>query len=96
MFSLAALAVAGLFAFALAALVLWLVFLPFRILGFVLKGIAMLLWLPIMLVFCVIGAAIFGVGVLIFFVPAVPLALLALLVWWLVRRRGQSRATVAS
>ena len=95
-FALAAFTVVALFFLGLAALVLWLVLLPFRILGLVLRGIALLLWLPVLILFCVIGALIFGFGALVFLVPALPLALLALLVWWLMRRRGQSSATVSS
>jgi len=94
--SLAALFFAGLLALGVLAMVLWVVLLPFRILGFVFQGIAMLLWLPVMILFGVLGAVIFGFGALIFFFPLVPLALLALLVWWLMKRKDRSSATVTS
>ncbi|HEY3216594.1 MAG TPA: hypothetical protein VGK93_08895 [Candidatus Eisenbacteria bacterium] len=94
--TLAALGFAGVLVLGVLAMVLWVVLLPFKILGLALRGIAMLLWLPVLLLFGVLGAVIFGFGALIFFFPLVPFALLALLVWWLMRRKNRSSATVTS
>jgi hypothetical protein len=70
-----------------AALVLWLVTLPFRILAWVFKGFAGLLALPFLLVFAVLGVAFLAAGMVVFLVPLVPFALLAAAIWWLVHRR---------
>ena len=58
-----------------------LLFLPFKILGWLFKGIGLLLALPFMALFGFIGLMIFGVGMLVFLVPFLPLALLAWLIW---------------
>ena len=87
-----ALALCGLFVAGIS-LVLWVLFLPFRILGFVLRGVGFLLAIPFMLVFGLLGVVIFGFGGLIFLVPFVPFALIAFLVWrWM---RGRPRAVSA-
>jgi hypothetical protein len=87
-----ALAVCGLFV-ASISLVLWVLFLPFRILGFLLRGVGFLLAIPFMLVFGLFGLLVFGFGGLIFLVPFAPLALIAFLVWrWM---RGRPRAVSA-
>jgi hypothetical protein len=64
----------------------WLVFLPLRLLGFLFRGAAALLVLPLILVFGVGATVVFGFGVLLFLVPALPLVVLVGLVWWLVKR----------
>ena len=99
---MAELAVAG--ALALAALIflglIWavvsmvfsLVLLPFKLLGFVFKGVAALLLLPFMLVFGLVGFLLFGAGILVLLLPALPLVLLALGIWWLAKRRAQPAA----
>ena len=75
----------------LVALVLWLVMLPFRILGFAFKLIGALLMLPLLL----LGGLLVGVPLLLaVLLPALPIVLLAWLVWWLVRRGDRSTATV--
>jgi hypothetical protein len=90
---LVAVAIAGLFAAALS-LFLWLVFLPFKILGLLFKGLGFLLALPFMLVFGVLGFAIFGLGAVFFLVPFLPFALIAWLAWrWV---RGRPRAAVSA
>ena len=88
--TLGTLAVAGLVVFgllaALVALVCWLIFLPFRILGFVFKLVAFLLALPFMILFAIFGIGMFGVGALFLFFPLLPFVALVGLVFWLVRR----------
>jgi hypothetical protein len=77
-------------------LVMWLVFLPFRIIGWLFHGLALLLALPFVAIFGVIAAVALGAGMLMFLIPFFPIALLALGAWWLVRRNRRSAATVAS
>lgn len=75
----------------LVALVLWLVMLPFRILGFAFKLLGALLMLP----FLLLGGLLLGIPLLFaLLLPALPVVLLAWLVWWLVRRGDRSTATV--
>ena len=75
----------------LVALVLWLVMLPFRILGFAFKLLGALLMLP----FLLLGGLLLGIPLLFaVLLPALPIVLLAWLVWWLVRRGDRSTATV--
>jgi hypothetical protein len=89
---LVALAVCGLFVAGLS-LVMWVVFLPFRILGFLFRGLGLVLALPFMLIFGILGLVIFGLGGLLFLVPFAPLALIAFLIWrWM---RGRPRAVSA-
>ena len=95
---LGTLALVALFVFAVLAsvfgLVVWLVFLPFRILGWLFKALAFLLAIPFVAVFGVIAFLVFGAGMLMFLLPFLPLALIALGAWWLVRRGQGSAATV--
>jgi hypothetical protein len=91
-------AVLGLF-FAGFSLLLWLVFLPFRILGLVFKGVAALLAIPFILLAGLFGLVLFGLGALAFIVPVIvipflPFALIAWGIWWLVRRaRSTAKVT---
>lgn len=95
--ALGALAVAGIIIFgvlfSLGSLFLWLITFPFRLLAFVFKGLGVLLALPFILLFGILGVAIFGVGVLIFLTPAVPFLLMVWLVWWLIHRPRRERVT---
>ena len=95
---LGSLALAAVVVFAVLAsvfgLVMWLIFLPFRVLGWLIHGIALLLALPFVAVFGVVAFVALGAGMLMFLVPFLPLALLALGAWWLVRRTRRSAATV--
>jgi hypothetical protein len=75
-------------------LVMWVVFLPFRIFGWMLKGIGFLLALPFIVLFAVIAALALGAGMIMFLLPVIPFALIALGAWWLVRRRPASTASV--
>ena len=88
---LVALVVVGLFA-SLLTFACWVLFLPFKILGLIFKGLGALLAFPFILLFGIIGAVIFGFGALLFLAPALPLVLLAALVLWLARRRPKPNA----
>jgi hypothetical protein len=71
----------------LAAMVCWLVFLPFRLLAFVFKGLTLLLVLPVLLIAGLIAAAAIGLPLLlVLFVTAGPFVLLFLLIAWLAKR----------
>ena len=80
-------AVLGLAA-SLAAMIWWVLLLPFRLLGFVFKLLAGVLALPFLVLFAVIGAVIFASGLVIFFVPFLPFALLVAGLWWLMKSRS--------
>ena len=47
------------------SMIFWFVFLPFRIVGWALKGIGLLLALPFLLLFGFVGVLIFGFGALV-------------------------------
>ena len=68
--------------------VFWLVLLPFKLLAFLFQGLAALLLLPFLLMLGFVGLLVFGVGLVAFLLPALPLVLLALGIWWLMKRRG--------
>ena len=90
---LVACAVLGLFAAGLS-MVLWVVFLPFRLIGLLFRGLGFLLALPFMILFGALGFLIFGFGAMVFLVPFAPFVLLAFLLWrWF---RGRPRATVSA
>jgi hypothetical protein len=86
------LAVAGVL-WAALSLVGWILFLPFKLLGLVFKGFAFLFALPFLLLAGFIGVLCFGAGLLVFMVPVLPFALLAVGAWLLLRRRPRSTAT---
>ena len=71
----------------------WLVFLPFRLLGWVFKGLGLLLFLPLIVLFGILGVVIFGFGAAVFFVPFLPFALLAFVIWRWVRKPRSAAAT---
>jgi len=84
--AVAAMVVLGLLA-SVASMICWLLFMPFRLLGWVFRGFTALLMLPLVLLAAVFGAVFFGVGVVMLFVPVLPFALIALFfVWWFRRR----------
>lgn len=87
-----ALTVAGFAVFgllwAVVSLVCWLLFLPFKLLGLAFKGLAFLLAAPFLLIAGLLGATVLAVGFLLFLTPALPFALIALGIWWLLRRRS--------
>ncbi len=73
--------------FGVAALVFWVVLLPFRLLGFVFKALGALLFLPVLLIGGLVLGALIGIPLLLAaLVPALPIVLLVALVWWLARR----------
>ena len=81
---------------AVVSLVCWVLFLPFKLLGLVFRGLAFLLALPFLLLAGVGGLLLFGFGLTLFFLPALPLLLVALGVWWLMRRRSRTAAPVST
>ena len=68
----------------------WLVFLPFRLLGWIFKGLGLLLFLPVLVIFGALGVLIFGFGALMFLVPVLPFALLVWILWRTLRRPAVS------
>ncbi|MBI1797821.1 MAG: hypothetical protein HY076_08075 [Candidatus Eisenbacteria bacterium] len=97
---LAALAFAAVVVFSVLAsvfgLVFHLVFLPFRLVAWALKGLALVLVLPFVALFGVIAFVALGAGMLMFLFPVIPFALIALGAWWLVRRRHHPAASATS
>ena len=63
-----------------------LLFLPFRLLGWALHGLGFLLVLPVLILAGVIGFFAFGLGAVLFCVPFLPFALLAFVLWRVMRR----------
>jgi len=80
----AAMMVIGVLA-AVASLVGFLVWLPFRILGFAFKLIGFLIALPFLII-----AGVFGLGFAL--VPLLPLVGMGWLAWWLLRDRKPQRS----
>jgi hypothetical protein len=101
-FELLALGFAGFVVFAVvgallgvAALVFWVVLLPFRLLGFAFKALGALLFLPALLLGGLVIAALVGIPLLfVALLPALPIALLVAAVWWLTRRGFRAAAPV--
>lgn len=73
---------------AVVAMLCWLLFLPFRLLGWVFHVFAAVLLLPLIVVACVVGAVFFGVGVVMLVVPVLPFILIAVFFTWWFRRRS--------
>jgi len=88
-------AVAGLAIFgllwAIVAMICWVFVLPFKLLGFAFKGLALVLAFPFMLLIAILGAVVFGVGALLFAIPALPVVALAAVIWWFARRNRPAR-----
>ena len=59
-----------------ASMVGWIVFLPFKLLGLLLRGAAFLLALPFVILFGILAAMIGGFGLVIFCLPLIPFALI--------------------
>jgi hypothetical protein len=77
--------------FGIAALLFWIVLLPFRLLGFAFKALGALLFLPVVLVVGLVAVAVVGVPLLLVaLLPAIPLALLVVGIWWLAKRGVRS------
>lgn len=75
------------------SLVFGLVLLPFKLLGLAFRGVAFLIALPLILLFAILGVLVIGGGLLALFVPLLPLALVGLGLWWLLRRRPHPAAS---
>ena len=65
---------------------LWLVLLPFRLLGWVFRGLGLLIFLPVLLLGGILGVAVFGLGALGLALPFLPFALIVFVLWRLARR----------
>lgn len=95
--ALTVLAVAGVLVFgvlfSLGSLVLWLILLPFKLLGLVFRGLAFLFALPFLLVIGIVGLVVFGFGFAVFLLPVLPLIGVVALVWWLVKRSSPAPTT---
>ena len=89
---LVALMVLGVIGFVFS-LVFSLVLLPFKLLGFLFKGLAGLVLLPVLLVLGLVGALVFSAGLIALLAPCLPLVLIGLGIWWLVKRREQPAAS---
>ena len=87
-FGLVIAAVVGVVGAAIASL-FWIFALPFKLLAWSFKGLGLLLALPFLFLFGLIGLVLGGVGFVILLIPAAPLVLLALLFWWVIK--GTSR-----
>lgn len=77
---------------AVLSLLGWVIALPFKLLALTFKGLAAILAVPFMLLFGLIGFVLFGAGILVFLIPAVPFILIALLVVALLRGRDKPPA----
>jgi hypothetical protein len=93
---LAALAFAAVVLFGVLAsvfsIVMGLIALPFRIIGWLFHGALALLAVPFMIVFAIVGVVLFGAGMLFILVPALPIVAMGLLAIWLVRRNQRQAA----
>jgi hypothetical protein len=76
----------------------WFLWLPFKIIGWALRAIGVLIAFPFILLACMLGGfgILLGAGVLL--VPLFPLAVVGAILWWLFHRRGHdpSQAHVVS
>ena len=73
--------------FGVVSLVFWILLFPFRLLGLVFRGMAMLLLLPLLLILGFGLAALVGIPLLIALaVPLLPIALVVAAIVWLARR----------
>jgi len=88
---LAALLFLGVIGFVIS-LVFSLFVLPFKLLGFFLKGAFALLLIPCLMVLGFVCLLVFGAGMIAMLVPALPLVLIGVCVWWLVKRRDRPAA----
>ena len=68
----------------------WFLWLPFKILGWMLRAIGLVIAFPFILLACVLGGfgILLGAGVLMF--PLIPLFMLGAFLWWLLRKHGGS------
>lgn len=81
--------------FGIAAMVFWIVLLPFRLLGFAFKALGALLFLPVLLIAGLVIAALVGIPLLLMaLLPALPVVLLVAAIWWLAKRGFHPAAPV--
>ena len=66
----------------------WFLWLPFKIIGWMLRGIGLLIALPFILLACVLGGfgLLLSAGVLV--LPLFPLFAVGAILWWLFHKRG--------
>ena len=78
------------------SLVGWFLWLPFKILGWGLKLLALLFAMPFILIAAVLGGfgILLGAGFLL--IPLFPLILLAAVLWWIFKPRHPGHARVVS
>jgi hypothetical protein len=88
---LAALFLVGVIGFVFS-LVFSLVLLPLKLLGFLFRGVAALLFLPVMFVLGLVCFIVFGAGMIAVMVPVLPLILIGFGIWWLTKRRHPAAA----
>ena len=88
---LAALLFLGVIGF-VVSLVLSLIVLPFKLLGFLVKGVFALLLIPCLLALGLVCLLVFGAGMIAMLLPALPLVLIGVGIWWLVKRRERPAA----
>jgi hypothetical protein len=81
--------------FGVAAMIFWIVLLPFRLLGFAFKALGALLFLPVLLTVGLVIAALVGIPLLLMaLLPALPVVLLVAAIWWLAKRGFRPAAPV--
>jgi hypothetical protein len=89
----AALVILGVLA-SVASMVWWMIALPFTLLRWTFKLLAAVFMLPFILLFGLIGVAVFGAGALFFFLlPALPFLLIVWGVWALMKKRHPAHVT---
>jgi len=87
---LAGLAIFGLL-WAIVSMICWVFVLPFKLLAFAFKGLALVLALPFILLIAIVGAVVVGIGAVAFVVPALPIIVLAAVIWWVATRNRPAR-----
>lgn len=70
--------------------------LPFRILGLVFKLLGFVIALPFLILGTVLGGGALMIGLMLAFVPLLPVVALVGLIWWLLRRGTNDRPSHAS
>jgi hypothetical protein len=81
--------------FGVAAMIFWIVLLPFRLLGFAFKALGALLFLPVLLTVGLVIAALVGIPLLLMaLLPALPVVLLVAAIWWMAKRGFRPAAPV--
>ena len=76
---------------AIVSMICWVFVLPFKLLGFAFQGLALVLAFPFILLIAILAAVVFGVGAILFAIPALPIVVLAAIIWWLATRNRQAK-----